>query len=194
MPRIKSARSDTAEKLTRHIQDPFDPDRMIQVEVRQLDPLSRMAARREIDDAQARAGVLFRQSHEVVASTGLRAVDFLHEKVDGGRVRNGLPERSMRAAQRLREAQLLLGWQNYRVLICCVVEGCPATAVAEQSSAGADRGVVSFQVRNGLEQLAILWGLAQDPKRVRQRAAITAAMTERASWIHEERELSIQYA
>lgn len=194
MPRIKSARSDTAEKLTRHIQDPFDPDRMIQVEVRQLDPLSRMAARREIDDAQARAGVLFRQSHEVVASTGLRAVDFLHEKVDGGRVRNGLPERSMRAAQRLREAQLLLGWQGYRIVECVLVGGCPAATIAEQTETGVSRETVSWQVRSALEQLAVLWGLAQDPKKVRRRAAIVAAMTERPGWLHEERELAIQYA
>lgn len=195
MPRLKSAaRTECEAKATRLVEDPFEPGAVIRVETRGLDPLHRMLARKEIDTAQAKAGSMLRDAHELVNATGMRAVDFMREKVDGGRRGNGLSDSVLLAARRLRQAEALLGWQAYRLVVCIVCNGCPGTVIAEQSAVGVDRRVVQWQLRSGLEQLAILWGFAQDPRRVRQRAAITAAMTERASWGHEVAEVNIVYA
>lgn len=195
MPRIKKpAVNSECERQTRLVEDPFEPGAMIRVEQRAPDPLHRMLARREIDQAQAKAGTMLRDAHELVGATGVRAVDFMREKVDGGRRGNGLSDSVLLAAHRLRQAEALLGWQSYRLVTCIVCQGCPGTIIAEQSAVGVSRNVVQWQLRSSLELLAVLWGLAQDPKRVRQRAAITAAMTERASWGHEVAEVVIQYA
>lgn len=195
MPRLKSAaRSECEAKATRLVEDPFEPGAMIRVEVRGLDPLHRMLSRREIDQAQAKAGAMLRDAHELVGATGMRAVDFMREKVDGGRRGHGLADSVLLAARRLRQAEALLGWQAYRLVVCIVCQGCPGTIIAEQSAVGVDRRVVQWQLRSGLEQLAVLWGLAQDPKRVRQRASMVALVTEKPGWIHEVAEVKIAYA
>jgi hypothetical protein len=63
----------------------------------------------------------------------------------------------------------------------------------DQAVAAVDRKLVQHQVRSALEQLAILWGFASDPKRVRQRASMVGLVRERASWIHDETDLIIRY-
>lgn len=195
MPRLKSAaRSECEAKPSRFVEDTYEPGAMIRVKTRGLDPLKRMLAREEIDTAQAKAGSMLRDAHELVGVTGMRSIDLSMEKVDGGRRGNGLSDSVLLAARRLRQAEALLGWQSYRLVTCIVCQGCPGTIIAEQSAVGVSRNVVQWQLRSSLEQLAVLWGLAQDPKRVGQRAAITAAMTERASWGHEVAEVVIQYA
>ena len=195
MPRLKSAaRSERKEPATRLVEDPYDPGSMIRVEVRGLDPLHRMLVRKEIDEAQARAGVMLRNAHETVSSAGVRAVDLSKERVDGGRLPSGTRDAAMMAVRRLHQAEAVLGWQMYRLLICSIVEGCPPSILAECSAAKATRHILAFQVRNGLEQLAAVWGLASDAKRVRQRASIVSRLTERATWGHEVSEVLIAYA
>jgi hypothetical protein len=65
--------------------------------------------------------------------------------------------------------------------------------IAAQSSAAVDREVVQHQVRSALEQLAILWGFASDPSRVRQCASMVGFVRDRASWIHDETAFIIRY-
>ena len=194
MPRLKkSAVSECDDVARRLVEDPYEPGKTILVTGR-LDPLHRMLVRKEIDAAQAKAGAILRQCHELVGSSGVRAMDLSAERVDGGRRANGVPDGVLYSARRLYQAQALLGWQQYRLLICCIIEGCPPSTVAEQSAVKVAREVVSWQLRSSLEQLAVLWGLAQDPKRVRQRASIVSMLSERAQWQHEVAEINIAYA
>ena len=182
------------EIASRTVEDPYDPGNTIVVPVNMRhDPLMRMAAREEIDSGQLKAGELLRQCHETASTHGLRAIDLLAEKVDGGKLNPGFSGRSMRAARRLREAEALLGWQGYRIVVSVVCNGIHGTMIAEQSSAAVDRKLVQHQVRSALEQLAILWGFASDPRRVRQRASMVGLVRERASWIHDETDLIIRY-
>jgi hypothetical protein len=182
------------EIASRTVEDPYDPGNTIVVPVNMRhDPLMRMAARQEIDTAQLKAGEVLRECHEAASTRGLRAIDLLAEKVDGGNVHPGISDRAMRAARRLREAEALLGWQGYRIVVSVVCNGIHGTVIAEQSSASVDRKVVQHQVRTALEQLAILWGFASDPRRVRQRASMVGLVRERANWIHEETDLFIRY-
>jgi len=178
----------------RTVEDPYDPGNTIIVPVNMRhDPLLRMAARQEIDTAQLKAGEALRECHEAASTHGLKAIDFLAEKVDGGKIHRGISDRAIRAARRLREAEVLLGWQGYRIVMSVVCNGIHGTMIAEQSSAAVDRKVVQHQVRSALEQLAILWGFASDPRRVRQRASMVGLVRDRANWIHDETDLIIRY-
>lgn len=182
------------EIASRTVEDPYDPGNLIVVPANlRHDPLLRMFQRHEIDAAQLKAAELLRQCHEAASAHGLKAIDLLAEKVDGGSVHGGISDRAIRAARRLREAEILLGWQGYRIVTSVVCSGIHGTMIAAQSSAAVDRKVVQHQVRNALEQLAILWGFASDPSRVRQRASIVGLVRERVSWVHDETDLIIRY-
>ena len=178
----------------RTVEDPYDPGNVITVPANlRNDPLLRMFQRQEIDAAQLKAGERLRECHEAASTHGLKAIDLLAEKVDGGNNHAGISDRAIRAARRLREAEILLGWQGYRIVTSVVCNGIHGTMIAEQSSAAVDRKVVQHQVRTALEQLAILWGFASDPRRVRQRASMVGLVRERARWIHDETDLVIRY-
>jgi hypothetical protein len=182
------------EIASRTVEDPYDPGNTIAVPANlRHDPLLRMFQRQEIDAAQLKAGGLLRECHEAVSTHGLKAIDLLAERVDGGKVHAGISDRAIRAARRLREAEILLGWQGYRIVMSVVCNGIHGTIIAAQSSAAVDRKVVQHQVRTALDQLAILWGFASDPRRVRQRASMVGLVHERASWIHDETDLIIRY-
>ena len=184
----------TREIASRTVEDPYDPGNLIVVPANlRHDPLLRMFQRREIDAAQLKAAELLRQCHEAASAHGLKAIDLLAEKVDGGSVHAGISDRAIRAARRLREAEILLGWQGYRIVTSVVCGGIHGTMIAAQSSAAVDRKVVQHQVRTALEQLAILWGFASDPRLVRQRASMVGLVRERASWVHDETDLIIRY-
>jgi len=182
------------EIASRTVEDPYDPGNLIAVPANlRHDPLLRMFQRQEIDAAQLKAGERLRAAHETLASRGLRAIDLRAERVDGGRLDDGVPEAVMQAGRRIREAQSLLGWQGYRIVIAIVCGGLHGSAIARNSSARVDRKMVQHQVRTALEQLAVLWGFASDPKRVRQRASMVGLLRERAGWIHDETDLIIRY-
>jgi hypothetical protein len=180
---------------SRAVEDPYDPDNIIVVPANlRHDPLLRMFSRREIDEAQLKAGEVLRGSHEAIARHGLRAIDPSLDVVDGGRPPPGIPESAFRAGRRLREAQSLLGWQSYRLVVCVACEGLNGTVIAEKTSAKLDRNVVQFQLRSSLEHLAVLWGFVLDPKRMRRHASIVGMVRERAGWVHDETDLLIRYA
>jgi hypothetical protein len=179
----------------RVVEDPYDPDNLITVPANlRHDPLLRMFSRREIDNAQLLAGESLRKAHEAASHHGVKAIDPFRDVVDGGRPSIGIPEAALHAAGRLREAQLLLGWQAYRLVVSVACDGLNGSTIAEATSARLDRNVVQFQLRSSLEQLAVLWGFAQDPKRVRRHASIVASVRDRAGWVHDETDLLIRYA
>lgn len=179
----------------RAVEDPYDPDNIIVVPANlRHDPLLRMFSRGEIDESQMKAGEMLRGSHEAISWHGVKAIDPSLDVVDRGRAPIGLSDAALRASRRIREAQSLLGWQCYRLVVCVVCEGLNGTVIAERTSAKLDRNVVQFQLRSSLEQLAILWDFVQDPKRIRRHASIVGMVRERAGWIHDETAVSIRYA
>lgn len=178
----------------RVVEDPYDPENTISVPANlRHDPLVRMLQRGEIDTAQLKAAEVLRGAFEVVLASGLRANDLGRVVVDGGSRARDVSEISLRAAGKLRQAQALLGWQNYRLVAGVVLNRLNGSLIAEQSSSKIDRKVVQWQLRNGLEQLAVLWGLVADPTRARTHASMVSMITEKPEWGHEEREIRIQY-
>lgn len=186
---------DTFEIGMRVVDDPYEPGNRITVpwNVRH-DPLARMLARAEIDEAQYKAGDDLRACVERLGGSGAPAVDTTKEAVDGGRVYAGISEATMKAAKKLREAQQVLGWQNYRLVRAVVCDGLNGSLIAQQSTAKIDRKAVQVQVRHGLEQLAILWGYLTDQRHVRTRASMVSMMSDRPSWAYEEQVIDIAYA
>lgn len=203
MPRLKPARRIPSAAPAAHgarqlgvrvVEDPFDPSNKISVPVNQrADFLRRAHARGEIDLAQLMAAERLRQAHEAVEACGLRAVDHGRVMVDGGRHGSSVSERALRAAGILREAQALLGWQGYRLVVAVAVEGLTGSLIAEQSTTAIDRKVAQGMVRGSLDQLAVMWGYASDPRYLRTQAAMVAHVTEKPAWAHEERRVEIQY-
>jgi len=185
----------TFEIGSRVVDDPYEPGNSITVpwNVRH-DPLARMLARAEIDEAQYRAGGDLRACVERLGGSGAPAVDTTKEAVDGGRGYAGISEGTMKAAKKLREAQQVLGWQSYRLVRAIVCDGLNGSLIAQQSALKIDRKAVQVQVRHGLEQLAILWGYLTDPSHVRTKASMVAMMTERPSWAHDEGVIEIAYS
>lgn len=179
----------------RVVEDPYDPSNTITVPVNvRHDPLQRMFGQRDIDTAQLKAGEHLREAFDATSACGIRAIDPSRDVVDGGPGFGGLSERAIRSAARLREAQALLGWQSYRLVVAVVCQGLNGTLISEQSSAKVDRKTVQFAVRNGLEQLAIMWGYASDPRLVRKQASMVGMIRDRAAWAHAEKDLVIRYA
>jgi hypothetical protein len=72
------------------------------------DPLAGMHARRTIDEAQYLAGRAFQRDFEI-AEQGPQAIDPGKEAVDGGMMRDPLPDRQRRAMVSLIEAEKELG-------------------------------------------------------------------------------------
>jgi len=180
---------------SRLVDDPFEPGNKIAVPFNvRHDPLARMLSRGEIDDAQYRAGEDLRACVERLGGSGAPAVDTTKEAVDGGKIYDGIPESTMKAAKKLREAQSVLGWQTYRLVRSIVCDGLNGSLIAQQSQARVDRKAVQVQVRRGLEQLAILWNYVTDPASIRTRASMVSMMLERPGWNHEETEANIVIA
>lgn len=178
----------------RTVEDPYDPENQIVVPANvKHDPLHRMFARGEIDRAQLKAGETLQDAFEMTATSGVRVMNTMQDRVDGGSIIPGISGKTMDAARRLRQAQALLGWQGYRIVVSVVCLGLNGSLIAQQSRAVIDRKVVQYQVRSGLEQLAILWGFVSDPKHVRTQASMVGMMRERADWGHEETDIVIRY-
>lgn len=89
--------------------DPFDPQAKITV-LRQTrcDPLGRLHAHHQIDDAQYQAGRRYERDREL-AERGARAIDPTKEAVDGGRLPEPLPVSQIEATARLVKVHAALG-------------------------------------------------------------------------------------
>jgi len=89
--------------------DPFDPQAKITV-LRQTrcDPLGRLHAHHQIDDAQYMAGRRYERDREL-AERGAKAIDPTREAVDGGRIPEPLPDSQIEATARLVRVHAALG-------------------------------------------------------------------------------------
>ncbi len=133
------------EIASRTVEDPYDPGNTIVVPANlRHDPLLRMFQRREVDAAQLKAGELLRECHEAASANGLKAINLLAERVDGGNAHAGISDRAIRAARRLHEAEVLLGWQGYRIVTSVVPA---ASASAPRWSASCANGPAGSTTR-----------------------------------------------
>lgn len=145
------------------IPDPYDPESKLIV-LRQLrgDPLGRFHAHHQIDDAQYHAGRAYQRDWEV-AERGARAIDPTKEAVDGGLFPEPLTDGQVEARKRLVHVRAIMGRKAAYVVDLVVICGQTINAIVP-----VERQIYRRQfahlLRNGLDELAIEYGLAGKPK------------------------------
>ena len=125
--------------------------------------LATMLARKQIDEAQYRAGEwLERQFNR--ARLGADAVDPSNEPVDVSTRSDPTPDRVVYAAQQIAQARKEVGG-SFNILVKVCVEGYNIKVIADQY--GNNPRTIGRLFRGGLEQLAIFLGFA--PKNTKEK-------------------------
>jgi hypothetical protein len=127
------------------------------------DPLARLHAHRQIDEAQYRAGRKFQRDWEA-AERGTRAMDFTRERVDGGEpAAEPLVERQVRARKRLQDRERALGRTMHRVVHAVLVEGMSMETLGKVLFGREGEASAKYYgrlFRDALDVLAVEYGLA----------------------------------
>lgn len=105
------------------VDDPYEQGEKIST-LRQYrtDPLARLHAHRQIDDAQFAAGRAYEKDREI-AERGARAIDPAKEAVDGGVTPEALTNRQIDARKRLIKIERDLGRRLIGVLDAVLIDG-----------------------------------------------------------------------
>lgn len=132
--------------------------------LRQLrnDPLARLHAHRQIDEAQYRAGRVFQRDCEL-AWRSVRALDPTRERVDGGVTGEPVTDKQVRARKRLDQAERVLGRTMHRVVRAVLVDGMSMEALAKALFDREGETAVKYYgrlFRDALDVLAVEYGLA----------------------------------
>ncbi len=157
---------------TREIDNPwFDPDyaesksnpRTIEVQTNTRESsIAAMRARGQIDDDQLEAAERFRKIYEMSGQGGVKALDWTKERVDGGRVTDGLPATRMDALTQLNGLEKVLGKFPYALCVHIVGERKSIKRAAMDMRGGdlTKDEIKNFGwlLRQSLDSLAILWG------------------------------------
>ena len=116
------------------IDDPYEHGSKITV-LRQYrtDPLGRLHAHHQIDDAQLAAGRAYQRDKEV-AERGARAIDPTKEYVDGGMLPEALTDRQIKARKRIIKIEQELGRRLTNVLEAILVDGKTVEQLAQSQS------------------------------------------------------------
>jgi len=141
------------------VDDPYERGGRITV-IRQMrgDPLARLHAHGQIDEAQYHAGRAFQRDWET-AERGARAIDPSKEAVDGGRIPEPLSDQQAAARTRLIEVQRDLGRRLSRVLEAVIIHGLTMEQIAQSKA----QSLIKLQgnlLRTALNELAIIYGLS----------------------------------
>lgn len=125
--------------------------------------ISTLAARKDnkgrplIDEAQVAAADRFRRFWEATGGAGAQAIDYSREKVDGGTIADPIDVAQMNAARKLAEAEHTLGERNYELVRRVCGEG---AAMTEIYNAKRDRLTATDNLRDSLDDLCRIWGIA----------------------------------
>lgn len=141
------------------VDDPLEPGAKLNV-LRQMrgDPLARLHAHKQIDEAQYRAGRLYQQDKET-ADRGARAIDPTKEAVDGGRLPEPLTDRQIKARKRIIRIEGELGRRLTRVLHAVLIDKQSfrkITGTTDQTALKLHGNLF----RTALNELAEMYGLA----------------------------------
>lgn len=125
------------------------------------DPLARLHDRRQIDEAQYRAGRAFQRDCEA-ATRSVRSLDLTRERVDGGAPGEPLTQAQVRARKRLTELEHVLGRTMHRVAQAVLVDGLSIETIAVQLFDRAGEASAKYYgrlFRDALDLLAAEYGL-----------------------------------
>lgn len=146
-----------------NIADPFSPsdrnDRILVTRSIRDDPLGRLHARGQIDEAQYLAGRRWQALYEAVEIGGARGIDPTREAVDGGRgAVDGLTDARRKAAKDLARADVALGSRGMNLIRSFLGSGLTPTHLAAMmvDLDGRERDRVAFVVARIRECLGTL--------------------------------------
>lgn len=125
------------------------------------DPLARLHAHRQIDDAQYQAGRRYQADCER-AEISVAAVDPTREPVDGGGARDPFSDGRLRALRAIAEADAVLGARAARLMRWFLAERMTIRAIA--AACGVTRRAqidhIGWEISRALEVLALHYGFA----------------------------------
>jgi hypothetical protein len=153
-----------AEVIAVEVDDPLalEPGEKI-VALRSIrhDPLGRLHAHRQIDEAQYRGGRAFQNDWER-AERGPQAIDPGREHVDGAQGREPITEGQRQAVLRLNRAERELGADGAAIVHDVLVQGLTMEQVGEKRGLSSQRWTDYFsrRFRECLDRLAMLYGFA----------------------------------
>lgn len=127
------------------------------------DPLAGMLSRDQIDEAQFKAGRKWQQLHESSTIGAIQAIDPGKEAVDGGKMRDFLTDRQIRAFEELSKAAAELGGFGGSLIFRILAERKSISEAADFFGCRSQREVdyIGRRFRECLETLAVHWGYAQ---------------------------------
>jgi hypothetical protein len=126
------------------------------------DPLAGMYSRSQIDSAQFEAGRKWQSCFEAAQIGTIQAIDPGKEAVDGGRFREPINDRQIKAFRALVEADEKLGLQGARLIKVVLADHKSISLAAMELNLRTQREIdyLGRRFRECLETLAILWGFA----------------------------------
>ena len=145
------------------VDDPYEAGARITVAVSlRDDPLRRLRARNQIDEAQFQAGRHWQRLCEEVEIGSIRAVDTTREPVDGGSQRQPVTDRQRRAARGLMRAARALGREGDALVRDVLGRRLFIEQAASLRGATTQRSIdyVGRRLRECLETLASEFGYA----------------------------------
>ena len=129
------------------------------------DPLGRLHAHHQIDDAQYRGGRAFQNDWEQ-AERGPQAVDPTREYVDGTRSREPVTERQRQAVLRLNRVERELGADGAALVHDVLVLGLTMEQIGERRAVRSKRwnDYFSKRLQECLDRLALVYGFATESR------------------------------
>ncbi|MGJ5178313.1 DUF6456 domain-containing protein [Bradyrhizobium oligotrophicum] len=127
------------------------------------DPLGRLHAHKQLDDAQYRAGRAFQNDWER-AERGPQAIDPSREHVDGARGREPVTEGQRQAVLRLNRAERELGADGAAITHDILVHGLTMEQVGHKRGLASQRWTDYFarRFKECLDRLSVVYGFSTD--------------------------------
>jgi hypothetical protein len=153
-----------AEVVAVEIDDPLalEPgEKIVALRSVRNDPLGRLHAHHQIDDAQYRGGRAFQNDWER-AERGPQAIDPAREYVDGAQGREPITDRQRQAVLRLNRAERELGADGAAIVHDVLVQGLSMEQVGQKRGLESQRWNDYFarRLRECLDRLALVYGFA----------------------------------
>ncbi|HEV7253862.1 MAG TPA: hypothetical protein VGN97_12320 [Mesorhizobium sp.] len=136
-------------------------------------------ARGELTRLQKKTADAFREHFEVFARADVSAVDYAREQVDGGTAKAPITMQRARARKELARARAEIGTRNYRLLVSVCGQGKSLGELFPGEIAKRQRLTAADNLRDCLQDLAVMWGFAGRPYVNRKRTVPQPSFNQR---------------